>query len=416
MANFPLSIARRLYATPDKNGKASNPAIRIAIAGIAIGITVMIISVAVVLGFKHTIQSKVVGFGSHITVGNFLSMHGFEPIPVVMGDSMLTAIKNIEGVKSVSPYAMAQGILKTDEDFLGFQLKGVGEAFDTTFISENLIQGRLPQFSEKKSTKELLVSKSQADKLNVKSGDKIYAYFINGSDVRTRKFTITGVYQTNLSAFDNELCFTDLKTTRSLNGYEDDQADGTEVLIKDFSQLDSVAKRFVKQVNRKLDRNYETYSSQTVLDMYPGIFSWLDLLDLNVWIILCLMVAVAGFTIISGLLIIILERTSMIGLLKALGMRNKGIRHTFIWLALLIVCKGLIIGNVVAFVLMLIQKYTGVMKLDPSIYFVTEVPLEFNIPVIVAVNICTLIISSLILILPSMLVSHISPSKVMRYE
>lgn len=431
-----FSIARRLYSTPDKTKKVSNPAIKIAMAGIAIGIAVMVISVAVVFGFKHTIKDKVVGFGSHITVGNFLSMHGFEQAPVVMGDSMLNVIKGIEGVESASPFALTQGILKTDEDFLGVQLKGLDKSYNTTFLKQNIIEGKLPSFlanNEKtdKSTnqqidksdeetegskKELLISKKQADKLQVKVGDRIFAYFIKGENVRARRFTITGIYQTNISAFDDFICFTDLKTTQKLNEYKADETDGAEVIVKDFTKLDEVAERFVMKINRTADRNEETYSSRTILDTYPGIFQWLDVLDLNVWIILGLMVAVAGFTMISGLLIIILERTSMIGLLKALGMRNSAVRHTFIWLAMLIVCKGLLIGNALAFFLMYLQKFTGIIKLDSSVYFVSEVPLEINLPVIFLINLATLFICTLILILPSMLVSHISLAKVMRYE
>lgn len=415
-----FSIARRLYSTPDETKKVSNPAIKIAMAGIAIGIAVMVISVAVVFGFKHTIKDKVVGFGSHITVGNFLSMHGFEQAPVVMGDSMLNVIKGIEGVESVSPFALTQGILKTDDDFLGVQLKGLGENHNTNFLKQSIIEGKMPKLSQKEmeedSKKELLISKKQADKLQVKAGDRIFAYFIKGEDVRARRFTITGIYQTNISAFDETTCFTDLKTTQKLNEYKADETDGAEVIIKDFTKLDEVAERFVMKINRTADRNEETYSSRTILDTYPGIFQWLDVLDLNVWIILGLMVAVAGFTMISGLLIIILERTSMIGLLKALGMRNSAVRHTFIWLAMLIVCKGLAIGNVIAFAIMYLQKFTGIVKLDPSVYFVSEVPLEINIPVILLINLATLFICTLILILPSMLVSHISLAKVMRYE
>ena len=431
-----FDIARRLYSTPDKTKKVSNPAIKIAMAGIAIGIAVMVISVAVVFGFKHTIKDKVVGFGSHITVGNFLSMHGFEQAPVVMGDSMLKVIQNIEGVESVSPYALTQGILKTDDDFLGVQLKGLDKSYNVNFLKQNIVEGKLPSFlanNEKtdKSTnqqidksdeetegskKELLISKKHADKLQVKAGDRIFAYFIKGENVRARRFTITGIYQTNISAFDDFVCFTDLKTTQKLNEYKADETDGAEVIVKDFTKLEEVAERFVMKINRTADRNEETYSSRTVLDTYPGIFQWLDVLDLNVWIILGLMVAVAGFTMISGLLIIILERTSMIGLLKALGMRNSAVRHTFIWLAMLIVCKGLLIGNVLAFALMYLQKFTGIIKLDPSVYFVSEVPLEINLPVILLINLATLFICTLILILPSMLVSHISLAKVMRYE
>lgn len=415
-----FSIARRLYSTPDETKKVSNPAIKIAMAGIAIGIAVMVISVAVVFGFKHTIKDKVVGFGSHITVGNFLSMHGFEQAPVVMGDSMLNVIKGIEGVESVSPFALTQGILKTDDDFLGVRLKGLGENHNTNFLKQSIIEGKMPKLSQKEMTedskKELLISKKQADKLQVKAGDRIFAYFIKGEDVRARRFTITGIYQTNISAFDETTCFTDLKTTQKLNEYKADETDGAEVIIKDFTKLDEVAERFVMKINRTADRNEETYSSRTILDTYPGIFQWLDVLDLNVWIILGLMVAVAGFTMISGLLIIILERTSMIGLLKALGMRNSAVRHTFIWLAMLIVCKGLAIGNVIAFAIMYLQKFTGIVKLDPSVYFVSEVPLEISIPVILLINLATLFICTLILILPSMLVSHISLAKVMRYE
>lgn len=431
-----FSIARRLYSTPDKTKKVSNPAIKIAMAGIAIGIAVMVISVAVVFGFKHTIKDKVVGFGSHITVGNFLSMHGFEQAPVVMGDSMLNVIKGIEGVESASPFALTQGILKTDEDFLGVQLKGLDKSYNANFLKQNIVEGKLPSFlanNEKndKSTnqqidksdeetegskKELLISRKQADKLQVKAGDRIFAYFIKGENVRARRFTITGIYQTNISAFDDFISFTDLKTTQKLNEYKADETDGAEVIVKDFTKLEEVAERFVMKINRTADRNEETYSSRTVLDTYPGIFQWLDVLDLNVWIILGLMVAVAGFTMISGLLIIILERTSMIGLLKALGMRNSAVRHTFIWLAMLIVCKGLLIGNVLAFALMYLQKFTGIIKLDPSVYFVSEVPLEINLPVILLINLATLFICTLILILPSMLVSHISLAKVMRYE
>lgn len=397
---------------------------RIATAGIAVGICVMVISVAVVFGFKHTIQDKVVGFGSHITVGNFLSMHGFGQMPVVMGDSMRTAISRIEGVKSVSPFVTAQGILKTDDDFLGVQVKGVGESFDADFLKANLVEGSLPGFmavggrkvGEESDKTEILLSKTQADRLSLKVGDRVFAYFIKGEDVKTRRFSVTGIFQTSLTAFDESLCFTDFRTVRVLNGYAEDEADGAEVLLNNYDEMDVVADRFVEKINRTYDRNGETYTSQTVKDMYPGIFSWLDLLDLNVWIILVLMVAVAGFTMISGLLIIILERTTFIGLMKALGLRDRPLRKTFIWLAMFIVCKGLLMGNILAFALMFVQKFTGIIKLDPEVYYVAEVPLEINLPIILLINICTMAVCSLILTLPSLLVTRISPAKVMRYE
>lgn len=394
----------------------SRPAIRIATLGVAVGLAVMIVSVCVVLGFKHTIRDKVVGFGSHITVADFMSLQTAEQYPIQMGDSMMNVLRKAPGVKHVQRFAMKQGILKTDEDFLGVILKGIGPEYDTTFIHQNMVEGSIPAFSDQKSQQKIVISKTMADKLNVKCGQKIFAYFINEQGVRTRRFTISGIYETNLKQFDDITCLTDLYTANRLNGWEPDQYSGAELSVSDFSHLNEVYVEIINRVNRTVDNYGGTYSSQTIVEMNPQIFSWLDLMDLNVWMILALMVAVAGVTIISGLLIIILERTQMIGILKALGARNRQIRHTFLWFAVFIIGKGLLIGNLLGLGLVALQKYTGIIQLDPSKYYVTTVPVETDIPIIFALNLATLLICVFVLIAPSYLISHIHPAKSMHYE
>ena len=416
--NFPLFIARRIYS--DHIGdqqKVSKPAIRIAVAGVAIGLAVMIISVCVVLGFKHTIRDKVVGFGSHIQVANFYTLQSSAiDQPIAIGDSMMNVLKKTEGVKHVQRFAMKQGILKTDNDFLGVMFKGVGPEFDSTFIHKNMVEGSIPHFSDQQSTNRILISKDMASKLRVKAGDRIFAYFIGEGGVRTRRFTISGVYQTNLAQYDKTTCFCDLYTARKLNAWTDDMVTGAELTVNDFKQLSTTANDIINRVNRTQDQYGNTFSSKTIRELSPQIFSWLDLLDLNVWIILAIMTAVAVVTMISGLLIIILERTTMIGVLKALGARNSTVRHTFLWFAAFIIGKGLLIGDALALALILLQKFTGFAKLDPQTYYVDVVPVELDWTLIVALNIATMLIALFVLIAPSYLVSHIHPAKSMRYE
>ena len=377
---------------------------------------VMLISVSVVFGFKHTIRDKVVGFGSDIQVADFMTLQASEQYPICMDDSMMSVLRKTPGVRHVQRFAIKQGILKTDTDFLGVAFKGMGPEFDTTFIHQNMVEGDIPRFSDKESGNRILVSKSMADRLLLRCGQKIYAYFIDHNGVRARRFTISGIYQTNLSQYDKVICYTDLYTAVKLNGWESDQASGAEIAVKDFDRVDNVEKILVDQVNRTQDKYGETYSSQTIMDINPQIFHWLSLLDLNVWIILGLMIAVAGVTMISGLLIIILERTTMIGVLKALGARNRTIRHTFLWFAVFMIGKGLLIGNMIGLGLITLQRLTGLVKLDPTTYYVSTVPVEYNIPLFVLLNVATWLISLVVLIAPSYLISHIHPAKSMRYE
>ncbi len=414
--NLPLFIARRIYRHHDAKRKVSRPAIAIAIAGIAVGLAVMIISISVVLGFKHTVQNKVIGFGSHIMVTNFMSQMSSSDYPIQMDDSMMRVVQQISGVKHVERYVYKQGILKTDSDFLGVMFKGVGPEFDSTFIKENLVEGSVPTFSDNTSSNKILISKIMADKLHMKLGQRVFAYFIDKSGVRLRRFTIQGIYQTNLNQYDETICFADLYTINKLNNWETDQASGAEIMVNDFNKLDEVESLFIEHINKTVDRYGETYSSQTVRESNPQIFNWLDLLDMNVWIIIALMVIVASVTMISGLLIIILEYTSMIGVMKAMGSLNSTIRHIFLWFAAFVIGRGLIIGNLIGLTLLILQKEFQIVKLDPSIYYIKAVPVEFNIPLFVLINVFTFVICLLVLIGPSFFISHISPTKSIRYE
>lgn len=414
--HFPLFIAKRLYSEQGDKRKVSRPAIHIATAGVAIGLAVMIISVCVVLGFKHTIRDKVIGFGSHIQVADFLTLQQMEQYPIVIDDSMIDVLKHIPDVAHVQRFAMKEGILKTDSDFLGVAFKGVGPDFDSTFIHNNMVEGSIPPFSDSVSHNKIVVSQLMADKLHLKSGQRIFAYFFDNNGVRTRRFTIAGIYQTNLKKYDETIVFTDLYTAVKLNGWESDQASGAELSVNNFDNLDMVESRVISKVKGTVDHYGETYSSATIKELNPQIFQWLDLMDLNVWIILSLMLIVAGVTMISGLLIIILERTSMIGILKALGARNKTIRHTFMWFAVFIIGKGMLIGNVLSLGLLALQQAFGIIKLDAQTYYVSTVPVEINALYIVALNVATLLISVFMLVAPSYLISHIHPAKSMRYE
>ena len=414
--NFPLYIAKRIYSDQGDKRKVSRPAIRIATIGVAIGLAVMIVTVSVVLGFKHTIRDKVVGFGSHIQVHNIMNYNGSDPHPICANDSLMKAVGKLPGVAKAERFSMTQGILKTDEDFLGIAIKGIAEEYDTTFLSQHLIAGNITSFSDKTSKYKLLVSKMIADKMRLKVGDKVFGYFIDNQDVRTRKFTISGIYQTNMTRFDETLCFTDLHTANKLNGWTDNQATGIEVLVKDFEKVNETANQFIDNINRTSDEQGNSLTSETIYELYPQVFSWLELLDINVWIILALMVCVAGFTMISGLLIIMLERTQMIGILKALGARNKTVRHTFLWFSVFIIGQGLFWGNIVGIGIVLLQKYTGFITLDPQTYYVSEAPMELNLPLVALINIATLLICVFVLIAPSYLISHIHPAKSMRYE
>jgi lipoprotein-releasing system permease protein len=294
--------------------------------------------------------------------------------------------------------------------------KGVGPEFDNAFLQQNIVAGEIPVFSDSTSRYQLLMSKMIADKLQLNVGDKVFAYFIGDENVKTRKYTVAGIYQTNMTRFDENLCFTDLYAANRLNGWDENHCTGVEATVDNLDNLNVTADAFIDNVNRTDDGHGNQMISETIYEIYPNIFTWLELLDINVWIILVLMVCVAGFTMISGLLIIILERTQMIGILKALGTRNKTIRHTFLWFSVFIIGQGMLWGNILGIGIVLLQQHTGFVSLDPSVYYVSKAPMELNLPLIALLDLVTLLVCVFVLIAPSYLVSHIHPAKSMRYE
>lgn len=413
---LPLFLAKRIYGSEGDGNQVSRPAIRIATIGVAIGIAVMIITVSVILGFKHTIRDKIVGFGSHIQVTSYAAQQTAIPVPISLTKQEIQQLRQLPNVRHIERYVLTQGILKTDSDFLGVAFKGIDQHYDLTFLRQCMVEGDLPVFNDTKSSNKLVISRQIANTLHLKVGQKVFAYFIAYDDVRVRRFTICGIYQSNMKQFDDVLCITDLRTTLKLNEWADDQMSGIELQIRDFELLDETSQQVTEIVKNQTDSYGETLTSQTIYEAYPQVFSWLSLLDINVWIILALMIAVAGFTMISGLLIIILERTQMIGLLKALGARNRTVRHTFLWFAVFIIGQGLLAGNIIGLGLVLLQQHYGIVKLDPTTYYVSTAPVEISIPLVVLLNVATLLLSVFVLLAPSHLVSRIHPAKAIRFE
>lgn len=393
----------------------SRPAVLIAMTGIAIGLAVMLIAVAVVIGFKSEVRNKVIGFGSHIRISNFDAVRSYETHPVVVNDSMMAALNADPQVKHVQRYSTKPGIIKTDEAFQGMVLKGVGPEFDASFFRDHLVEGEIPVFSDSVSTNQVVLSKAIADKLKLKVGDKIYTYYIQ-KDVRARRLTVKGIYQTNFSEYDNLFLLTDLYTVNRLNNWEAGQVSGAELQVRDYDKLEETTYRIAIDTDNKKDAAGGTYYVQNIVQMNPQIFAWLDLLDLNVWVILILMIGVAGFTMISGLLIIIIERTQMIGILKALGANNLTIRKVFLWFSVFLIGKGMLWGNAIGVTFCLLQSHFNIFKLNPETYYVDTVPVSVNIWIFLLINAGTLLASVLMLLGPSYLITKINPASSMRYE
>lgn len=410
-----LFIAKRIYRDHDGGKRVSRPAVLIAIIGIAIGLAVMIVSVAVVIGFKSEVRGKVIGFGSHIQVTNLDAVTSYETHPVEVGDSMMKALTTFPEIKHVERYSTKPGMIKTTDAFQGMVLKGVGAEFDATFFKKHLIEGEFPTFSDSASSNKVVISRSLASKLRLKLGDRIYTYYVQ-QEVRVRRLTIVGIYETNFSEYDNLFLITDLHMVNRLNGWEKDQVSGVELQVTDYDRLEEITNQLGEVTDNRIDRYGSSYYVRNILQMNPQIFAWLDLLDMNVWVILFLMVGVAGFTMISGLLIIILERTNMIGILKALGAGNYTIRKTFLWFSVFLIGKGMIWGNAIGLAFCFVQSYFGLFKLDPQTYYIDTVPISFNVLWWLLINIGTLLVSVLMLIGPSFLITRINPATSMRYE
>ena len=412
---FSWFVAKRLFSQVGNSGRASRLATGIATAGVAIGLAVMLVSIAIVLGFQREVQNKVLGFGAHIKVLNYKSLGQQEYSPIVIDDSLTARLSAIPGVASVARFCIKPGMLKTDANFRGIAIQGIGQDYDQSFISSHLVKGEMPQFTDSVSSGRIVISQSTAREMQVDVGQTIYAYFFEQT-VRARKFTIAGIYSTNLTDFDNHFAYTDIFTIHRLMGWDAKQYAGAEIRLQDFERLDETLLDVVNEVNHKQDAYGEYYSSMSIKMEHPQIFGWLKLLDMDIVVILILMISISVFTAVSGLLIIILERTNFIGIMKALGAPNRQVRRIFLGLASLIIIRGIVLGNVLAFALILLQKYTGLITLDPEVYYVEAVPVLVNWWWVAAIDVGTLIVSSLSMIVPSFVVSHITPARSIRFE
>ena len=400
-------IAQRLYFMSNDQHRTSRPAVRVALAGITIGMLVMVITICVVVGFKQTIMDKMAGFGAHIQVVNFDSNNTYEMEPIAMPDSMLQALQALPHVRSAQRFWTKPGIVKTDSAFQGVVLKGT-DYWD--YFRANLVTGTLPQ-----QENEVLLSQSVCRLLHLGIDDSFLCYFV-GEQVRVRKFRIVGIYETGFKEYD-ELFMVGLpKAITRLNGWTEYQSSGVEVLVDDRQHISEVADAVYFKTANRLDEEGNAFYTQTLEQMNIQIFSWLDLLDMNVLVIIILMLCVSGFNIVSGLIILILDSVRLIGTLKALGADNLFIRRIFITQAAMLIGKGMVLGNVLGLGLCALQYFTHCLPLEASSYYVSYVPVAFPWLGWIALNLGTMAVSLLILLVPSAIISHISPAQVMHFE
>jgi len=413
--NKELFIARKIYSTKDGEKKVSPPAVRIAMLSIALGLAVMIIAVCIIVGFKKEVQNKVIGFGSHIQISNFDSNTSYEVHPIAVDQELIDNIQQTPGIAHINYFATKPGIIKTDSDFQGIILKGVDENFNWDFFRQNLKEGDVLEIDPEETTTRVIISRYLADKLQLSLNESFNTYFIQ-EEIRARKFHIAGIYETNFAEYDKLFIISDIKQVRRLNKWDEDQIGAIEILIDDYDRLDEITENLYYRLSAEKDRLGNSFFVRSVKQLNPMIFEWLALLDMNVVIILILMLAVSGFSMISGLLIIILERANMIGILKALGETNANIRKIFLYVSFFLISKGLFWGNIIGLGICFFQKYTGFLKLDPATYYVAEVPIRLDWVHLVLLNAGTLLITMFILVGPSYIIARISPVKSIRFE
>ncbi len=409
MPNNAFKIASRLYFSQQGKERTSRPAVRVALAGMIVGVVVMILTICIVVGFKQTITQKVAGFGAHIQVVSFDNNNTYDLQPIEVSDSMLTQLGSYEHVLAVAPFITKPGMLKTDTDFKGIVLKGT-DYWD--FFARNIVEGALPA-----KPQEVLISRVAANRLQLHVGEAITGYFVDESDVRARRFSISGIYDTGFLQFDDLFVLTPLETARRLQSWNLNIYSGVEILIDDIKNLDETADEIYFAVVNKLDENgYKAYFVETLQDQNPAIFSWLDLLDMNVVVIIVLMLLVAGFNIVSGLIILILDGIQLIGTLKALGADNRFVRRIFLIQAALLIGKGVLWGNIIGLALAALQYFGHIVPLEAATYYVDAVPIAFAWTWIIVLNALTIGLSLLILLLPSMIITKINPARVMHFE
>ncbi|HKL37842.1 MAG TPA: FtsX-like permease family protein [Bacteroidales bacterium] len=413
--NTELYIARRLYSESSDEKKISRPIISIAIVGIALGLAVMIVSVAIVTGFKSEIRNKIIGFGSHIQIINYDANISFETQPISQKQDFYPALDSIEGIQHIQAFAIKAGILKTRDNIQGAVLKGVGPDFDWSFFRENITRGSAFQVSDTATTDQIVLSQYIANLLELDTADYVGMYFVEDPP-RMRRFQVAGIYNTGLQELDKQFIIGDIKHVQRLNNWDSHQISGFEVLVEEFEKIPAMASMIRNNYTYKVLPDGSKLKVISITDKYPQIFDWLEVTDINVWVILILMIAVAGFNMISGLLILILERTNMIGLFKAMGSKNWNIRKIFLYLSSFLIGKGMLWGNIIGIALCLIQMQFGLINLDPTNYMLTDVPINLKILHIILLNAGSLIVTILMLVVPSYVVAKISPIKTIRFN
>ncbi len=407
--NLELFIAGRIVSKGRAN--FSGPIVRLSVFSIALGISVMILAIAILTGFQQQVRDKVIGFGGHVEITAYDVTTSAEANPVSMFQPFYPSLDSVPGVRHIEVFASKAGIIKTADQIEGVILKGVGTDFDWSWFESKMVDGDRFYLSDSARSDMVVISKSLADRLLLKTGDPLRMYFINRDEVqpRGRKFTISGIYETGLEEFDKLYVVGDIQHVQSLNNWEPDQVGGFEVYLDNYNEMDEMGQMIDNMVGVDL-------KAQTIRQLHPQIFEWLSLHDMNVVIIIVLMVLVAGITMISTLLILILEKTNMIGVLKALGTKNRSIRKVFIYNAVYIIGQGMIWGNAFALTLSLLQLKFGLFKLNQESYYVSEVPVNMAFSHYLLVNLGTLAACTLMLIIPSYIVTKISPVKAIRFN
>jgi lipoprotein-releasing system permease protein len=413
--NLPYFIAQRLIKGRRTETSFSRPINIISIIGIAMGLAVMILAVSILTGFKKQIREKVIGFGSHIQVMNFDSNISFETTPISDTQEFIPKIKQIRGIRHFQVFATKAGIIKTDEDIQGVVLKGVGSDFDWKYFSANMVDGSVFTVSDTAIGNKVIISKKISEMLKLKTGDSFAMHFIQDPP-RVRKFVISGIYETNLEEFDKMYVFCDIGHIKRLNGWNDDQVSGFEVFIDDFDELDAMTLAVRDAIGYRISEEETKFKVVNIRIKYPQIFDWLNFQDMNVIIIIVLMLVVAGFNMISGLIILILEKINMIGILKALGSEDKTIRRVFLYQAAYLISKGLLWGNLIGLGLAFLQLKTGFISLDPSSYYIKTVPVNLELAHVLLLNAGTMAVIIIMLLVPSQLITRITPVKAIRYD
>ncbi|MBR3941109.1 MAG: ABC transporter permease [Bacteroidaceae bacterium] len=411
--NLELFIAQRLYGTRKGARRISRPAVAIAQWGVAIGAVIMIASICIIVGFKQQVREKLYGFGGHIQIMSYSNDAATET-PLTADSALLAELHNIPNIAHIQQYTHKQGLIVANDEYEGVVIKGVCGDYDLSLIESHVVEGKIPQFCDTASSGSIVLSQSMAGKLKAKVGDKINIYFLD-KGIRARKQTVAAIYNTHLTEFDNTIAFTDIYTTRSIHDWECNESSAIEIHISDYSRLEQTRDLVTDIAIDAADRNDETLSVPTIEELNMHMFEWLALLDQTVWLILILVVCIAAFTMVSGLLIIILEKSNLIGILKATGAKDYSIRRIFIYYASFIIGRGIIIGNIIGLLLCYLQQQFKIVAIDPEMYYMDRVPIEFSW-LLVPMNIAMFIISVAALVLPSMLISTIEPTKAIKFE